>query len=398
MRRDRLHLVSLTLILLLGCPPGPAEETAPPGDSADSDQPTAPAYAILAWPNRAMNPMDPSYATASLRPPGVSIQAQVVARGAEPTLPQTGLTLRYAAQDSTAVAGATDFWEHAPVLLGDTAPAQGQGLTGLGLDGQLELVGGNYRAASIPVVPTTGTGHEGPFPLFDLMLVDSEDQPLADGLVVAPSSWDLGCTLCHGEDYALDVLVQHDARHETTHVDETPVRCGSCHAQPELGWPGNGEAPVLAAALHHAHAERVDELEGKLTITCLACHPGPDTPFYRGSHTRRDTTCTDCHGTMAELVAEGRNPWRDLPRCSDCHQNPGIDYEQAGVAYRDSVGHGGLRCPACHHAPHGLYGSELDADNAQNIELQGYAGVISTCRVCHDPIPSVQFPHMWDGE
>ncbi len=381
-------------MLLAGCPRAPLDETASPVDSADSGLPAVQTYAVFAWPSRAMNPMDPGYATASLRPPAVGIRAQVVAQGPSPTLVQGGLSLRYAPRDSGAIAGATDFWEQAPALLGNAAPAQGVGLAGLGLQGEMSASGDGFAADAIPVVPTQGIGHEGPFPLLDLTLVDGDAQPLASGVVVAPSSWDLGCSLCHGSDYAADILVQHDARHDTTHVDEAPVRCGRCHAQPELGWAGDGQAPMLATALHRAHAERLGELEGQISVPCLACHPGPDTPFYRGNHTERDTTCTDCHGQIEDLTAEGRTPWQDLPRCGDCHQTPGMDYEQPGTAYRDSVGHGGLSCAACHHSPHALYSSELDADNTQNIELQGYAGVISTCRVCHDPNPGGLFPHV----
>jgi hypothetical protein len=389
-------LLTLALILV-GCPGQPAEETgetAPPGDS-DTPAAVSPSHVVLAWPKRGMSTLDPSYATMSLRPPGVTLMAQAVERGASPTVVPEGLSLGFAPVKDALVEGSTDFWDHAPALLGDDAPTQGVGLKGLGLEGAVLATGSLFEMALVPVVPSEGIGElGGSFALFSLSLRDVDDAELRSGLVVAPSSWDLGCGLCHGEQWTNDVLVQHDARHETTLVAEAPVRCGACHAQPDLGWPGDGEAEVLAGAMHSAHVERMVQLEGQLELSCLACHPGPDTPFYRGNHTERETSCVDCHGDMAALVAPERTPWQDLPRCSDCHATPASDYEQPGVSYSDSVGHGGLRCTSCHHSAHGLYASTVEADNAQNIGLQGYAGVISTCKVCHDPNPGGLFPHV----
>lgn len=394
-----MHLApgALFALFLAGCPGPPVEETGETAPPSDSDTPAmvSPSHVVLAWPRRGMSTLDPSYATMSLRPPGVTLVAQAVERGAAPVIVSEGLSMGYAPVDASLVEGSTDFWEHAPALLGSDAPAQGLGLTGLGLEGSVQTTDSIFEIGMVPVVPSDGIGESGgSFSLFSLSLRDGDDSELRSGLVVAPSSWDLGCGLCHGEAWAGDVLAQHDAHHETTLVAEAPVRCGACHAQPDLGWPGDGEAAVLATAMHGAHGERMAELEGQLEVACLACHPGPDTPFYRGNHTERETTCTDCHGDMAALVAEGRVPWQDLPRCRDCHATPSSDYEQPGVSYSDSVGHGGLRCTACHHSAHGLYASTLEADNAQNIELQGYAGVISTCRVCHDPNPGGLFPHV----
>ncbi len=391
------RLLTLALILT-GCPKPVEEtgETAPPGET-DSPDAVVPSHVVLAWPVRGMNPMDASYETASLRPPGVSLRAQVVRRGVTPALaPTEGLGLSYAPDDATTTAGTTDFWFHAGALLGDDAPSIALGLTGLAIEGEFSGEGTLFEANGVPVVPTEGVGETGPFPHMALTLKDAEGVSLVEGLVLAPSSWDLGCGACHGDDWTADVLARHDARHGGTLSAETPVRCGACHAQPELGWAGDGETDGLAPAMHRAHAGRMKQLQG-LEPSCLACHPGPDTPFHRGKHADGHHSCEDCHGSMEALVVEGRTPWQDLPRCLDCHQKPDVEYEQEGLGFSDSVGHGGLSCPACHHAAHGLYPSTLDADNAQNIELQGYAGVVSTCVVCHDPAPSVLFPHASGG-
>ncbi len=391
----RLVLRSGVLALLLvGCP-SPSEDSgpdsAPPDDTSETGTPEDPGWVVLAWPTRGMSPMDPSYAELCLWPPGVSLEAQVLQRDLLPGPVQAG-SLRWAPQVSSEVSGSSDFWDHAASLLGDEAPAQGTGLTGLALEGQSDLEDGAFAASMLPVVPAQGSGSTGPFPLFELEVFDGEGTAMTTGLVVAPSSTDRGCRLCHDSDAA--ILQAHVEAHDVELDRSAPVRCGVCHAQPSFDWEGDGEATALAPAMHTAHADRMVELDGQLESSCLACHPGPDTPFYRGTHSYRDTSCVDCHGDMTALGSPERTPWVDLPRCEDCHETFGSEYQQPGVSFNDSVGHGELRCPVCHHAPHGLYGSTIDADNAQNVELQGYAGVVSTCRVCHDPNPGGLFPHV----
>jgi hypothetical protein len=370
--------------LLVACP-GPSDET---GDSAA--EPALSAYTVLAWPARGMGTTDASYADFALGAPAVTLRAQVLEQGMLPLLVTGGAELSYAPQDPAAVTGVTDFWEQAPALLEDAAPAEGLGLAGLGLEGVL-APGALWEAPMVPVVPSLGTGESGPFPLFSLAL--SVEGGSAEGMVVAPTSSDLGCPRCHGEHWTTTILEAHDARHESFLANRTPVRCGSCHAQPAYGWEGNDDAAGLAYSMHSAHAERVVELEGELEPACLACHPGPDTPFYRGNHSDRGISCADCHGDMDALADPGRQAWVDLPRCDDCHGTPDKEYQQPGQGYHDATGHGGLRCPACHHVQHGLYGSTLAQDNAQNLELQGYAGVVSTCKVCHGSTPQGLFPH-----
>jgi hypothetical protein len=393
---------SALFALLLGACPGPPADSADSSPSSDTGSVEETVFydshAVLAWPARGMSPMDASYATVALRPPAVGLRALVLQRGVAVSPGGAGMTLSYEPLDPSAVTGETDFWQHAPALLGDEAPAEGMGLGGQGLTGELSDRGDGlgFSVQSLPVVPTSGSGEVAPFPLFRLRLTDQSGDALAATVVVAPTSWDRACDRCHGDDPAGSILAAHDTLHDSTLAAEAPVRCGACHAQPELGWAGDGEASVLATAMHGAHRDRMSAIEDQLEVTCLACHPGPDTPWYRGNHSERGVACTDCHGGMEALLAEGRQPWRDLPRCEDCHATIGSEYQQPGVSFGDSVGHGGLGCPACHHSAHGLYSSTLEADNAQNQGLQGYAGVISTCRVCHDPNPGGLFPHVVD--
>lgn len=391
----------LVLAFLLGCPGTPDEtgEAQPPVETGSEDTGTPSSWVALGWPTRGMHPMDASYELLCLRPPSAGFEAQLLERALLPSLVTQDLALAYRPQIEGSASGESDFWTHAPALLGEDAPSEGLGLTGLSVRGQASLAAGadRFQVHALPVVPTQGSGDQAPFPLFELELSQGGDALLASTVAVVPSSWDRGCQLCHGDDPGSAILAAHDAAHGSSLAKTTPVRCGACHAQPDLGWEGDGQADVLARSMHGAHAERMQQLEGELETGCLACHPGPDTPFYRGNHSVRGVTCTDCHGSIDSLAAPERSPWQDLPRCDDCHATPSNEYQQEAVSFMDSVGHGGLRCPACHHAPHGLWASELDQDNAQNIELQGYDGVVSTCKVCHEPNPGGLFPHVGPG-
>jgi hypothetical protein len=106
--------------------------------------------------------------------------------------------------------------------------------------------------------------------------------------------------------------------------------------------------------------------------------------------------CQECHGSVEEVgqsLDDGREPWLEEPQCgsSSCH---GSNYaEEPGKLFRQSKGHGGLFCSACHGSPHALYTSENARDNQQIIALQGYAGILRECSVCHGVNPPYPGPH-----
>jgi hypothetical protein len=94
---------------------------------------------------------------------------------------------------------------------------------------------------------------------------------------------------------------------------------------------------------------------------------------------------------MRALANENRTPWLDEPRCGTCH---GQDYaENPGQLYRHSTGHGGLYCESCHNSTHAVLTSREGRDNLQSIALQGYAGTIEKCTVCHLTQPTQKGPH-----
>ncbi|MBK7403496.1 MAG: hypothetical protein IPJ41_02395 [Phycisphaerales bacterium] len=143
--------------------------------------------------------------------------------------------------------------------------------------------------------------------------------------------------------------------------------------------------------MHGAHASRMDQVD--LENSCYACHPGVRTQCQRDVHYARGIGCTDCHGGMADVGDQGRTPWVDEPRCSTCHSRQGFQFEQANTLYRDSKGHSGVHCYACHGSPHAITPTVTEPDNLQAINLQGHAGVIDTCAVCHTSPPDEPFFH-----
>jgi hypothetical protein len=106
--------------------------------------------------------------------------------------------------------------------------------------------------------------------------------------------------------------------------------------------------------------------------------------------------CQDCHGSLtqvAESIKNGRIPWFQEPSCgaSACH---GANYaEESGKLFRNSKGHGGLYCSACHGSPHAILPTVNARDNVQNIALQGFEGTLRRCELCHGVVPSGPGPH-----
>ena len=127
------------------------------------------------------------------------------------------------------------------------------------------------------------------------------------------------------------------------------------------------------------------------TDNCYLCHPGQQTQCLRDVMYSKGMTCINCHGGTADVANPARRPWIDEPRCETCHA---AQYgEEPGKLYRNSVGHGGLYCESCHGSPHAILPSIEPNDNIQNIALQGHAGTLSDCTVCHTTVPDGAGPH-----
>jgi hypothetical protein len=240
-----------------------------------------------------------------------------------------------------------------------------------------------------------------------------------------------------------NILVLHDFKHETGFVAANqPVLCASCHrsnALAEVGGPGGIEAvDNMSSVMHGFHGRlQVDNLgelirdddgepilinplamSGKLPLivtgegipmeqNCFNCHPGKITQCFRGAMFTAGQKCDDCHGGMLamggefELATGGiREPWADEPKCSSCHSGHGDDTVAAFTLYRNSLdNHAGIACEACHGSPHAIWPNrDPNAnDNVTAIQLQGHAGTIRECTVCHDnnsfPDGTLDGPH-----
>ena len=101
---------------------------------------------------------------------------------------------------------------------------------------------------------------------------------------------------------------------------------------------------------------------------------------------------------MTDVADPNRRPWIDEPLCGDCHQRHEFTFEQPGKLFRESKGHQGVHCAACHGSPHAITPTVTHADNIQALTLQGHVGVIDTCTVCHTRRPTSSFEHEYEGK
>jgi hypothetical protein len=344
-------------------------------------------YVVLGWNDLGMHCMNSDFSELMVLPPFNTLHAQVLRRGTEPDITDSvgDFEVRYFFASNTHSADKTNFWTYWNPAFGPPAPPD-VGLTGHGLTGFLTPTGANdWSVTGIPIVPIDDSGKENPYPLATIEVRRRDSNALvARTQAVVPVSTEMSCNLCHdrpGVSTATDILMDHDQLHATNLMNQRPVLCATCHASNALGMPGLPNVPNLSSAMHSAHAPRVADLG--LTNKCYACHPGVRTNCQRDVHYAAGIACTDCHGGMTAVGDPARVPWLDQPRCGACHSRQSFEFEQPGTLYRNSKGHAGIHCAACHGSPHAVGPAVTEVDNAQAINLQGHAGVINDCTVCH---------------
>lgn len=354
---------------------------------------------VFGYNDLGMHCMNQDFSEMCILPPANTLRAQVIDRsGEEPKIVTSGVTVSYSVPGNTSSVNKTNFWQYAYTLFG-TRPADNVGLFGYGLSGNMAATTArDFAALAIPVTPITDAGAENPFQLASIKVTRNGKQVAATQAVV-PVSWEISCNLCHntpGISVATDILRKHDNKFGTQLEQQKPVLCGSCHAQAPLGLTGKAGVDSLSRAMHKSHSPRMAAVQGQLTNTCYACHPGLKTQCLRDIHAAKGMTCTSCHTSMDAVASATRRPWVDEPRCGDCHRKSGYAFEQSGKLFRDSYGHHGVNCESCHGAPHAITPTITAPDNVQAISLQGHAGTINTCTVCHAKTPSETFPHKPD--
>jgi hypothetical protein len=370
-------------------------------------------YILLSWNDLGMHCYNRDFADLAVLPPYNNLWAQVVHRGDPPTIVTTGITVTYSFSNNTYSVGKSNFWTYAQQLFGLLTPLPPNiGLTGNGLAGNMVLVSDHFQADGIPLTEFSDTAPTtlDPYQLATVRVIDQvTKQILTQATVVAPVSTEMRCDECHSDTgvatigeisptgkVETNILTLHDKEHLDEYpeghsgalMNRRPVLCASCHSSNALGMPGVAGLPSLSHAMHSKHAE-----EGGFpadTSGCYKCHPGPTTRCLRDVMSEQFAfTCINCHGTLS-TVAQNNNPWLNEPRCDTCH---GVFARQDKALYRLSKGHDGIYCEGCHDSTHAIATSREGRDAIKFIALQGHAGTLDTCTVCHITQPSNAFQH-----
>jgi hypothetical protein len=376
--------------------------------------PAATNYRILAWNDLGMHCYNQDFTDLAVLPPYNTLWAQVVLAGDPPQLVTSGIQVTYVFTDNTYSVGKTNFWSYAQQLFGLSSPLPDNiGLKGKGLSGTMDLVGDHFVAEGIPLTEFSDSAPtvSAPYQVALITVKDINTQAiLAQARVVVPVSTEMHCDNCHSDTgdatvsggitptgkVETNILALHDklqmANYPEGHtgplMSRRPVLCAECHSSNALGAPGVAGVMSLSNAMHSRHKGLADITPD--TQGCYNCHPGPATRCLRDVMSQKyGMTCLSCHGDIGQ-VATNPNPWLNEPRCDTCH---GENARQNQALYRHSIGHSGIYCEACHDSTHAIATSREPNDAIKFIALQGRAGTLGECTVCHTTEPSGEFQH-----
>jgi len=395
-----------------------------------SIDPNAPRYEVLAWNNLGMHCYNRDFSDIAVLPPYNTLWAQVVKAGDPPQYVTAGIRVEYSFPQNSYSAGVhgkpdkTNFWTYVGSLFGVT-PAPNIGLTGKGLHGVMDPCGDHFVAEGIPLTEYRDVDakkgrdpnlwHRYPYQLASIVVRDTKtNKVLTKSTVVAPISSELSCANCHADgadattrypitpkgSIAQNILTLHDylnfnhlnsSEYNEPLMNSRPVLCAKCHASAALGASGQAGVSNLSNAMHRHHKDLMDITPD--TAGCYNCHPGPDTKCLRDAMTQNLAfNCTTCHGDM-NAISQNPSPWVNEPRCDNaaCH---GSSYALDQPLYRDSKGHGGTYCAGCHDSPHAIAISREKNDAIKFKMLQGHAGTLKKCTVCHFTMPTDSFVHI----
>ncbi len=409
-----LTIVGLTIVIVSSIAPAPQGATAfaPPGKVNTDRQ-----YVVLSWNDLGMHCYNRDFDDLAVLPPANTLWAQVIKVGNPPQVITTGVTVEYSFPNNTYSIGKSNFWNVNPYngvqnarsifgLPGDL-PAN-MGLAGKGMTGEFDAKADHFVAEWIPLTEYNDNNWNtrDPFQLAQVVVKDSATQAeLTRATVVAPVSTEMRCDNCHSDNgegnegiatgvVEQNILMKHDDEnqgdyppgHTGSLMSQRPVLCAECHSSNAIGAPGVQGIPSLSKAMHSKHAGEIPST----TAGCYNCHPGPSTLCLRDVMSAQGMGCVDCHGTMQQ-VSQNPNPWLNEPRCDTCH-NSG-QYDQNQPLYRMSSDHGGIYCEGCHDSTHAIATSTQPRDAIKFIELQGHAGTLQECLVCHSTMPTSAGPH-----
>lgn len=393
--KRKITLLSLVVILLTL----KAFTQGPLGQSAPMTQ----QYVLVAWNDLGMHCANLDFSNMCILPPYNTQKAQVILKGSPSALPvvlsgPASVSLTYEIPGNTESASKTNFWSYAQQLFG-VPMAPNTGLTGSGMTGVMapHPTENYYMAEGIPVTafPDATPTVPAPFQLTLIKAYGPTGEFLTSTQSVIPVSHEINCVSsgCHASELA--ILQKHD-QVPGFNINNRPIFCATCHSDNALGMPGQPGVPPFSQAIHEKHGGFINS---GTSADCYKCHPGPNTQCWRDvmhGSTGGITKCQDCHGSVSEVghsIDSGRQPWLQEPSCgaTSCH---GPNYaEEPGKLFRNSRGHGGLFCSACHGSPHAIFPTGEPNDNVQNVSLQGFSGTLSDCSVCHGYTPSGPGPH-----
>ncbi|MCL5271252.1 MAG: cytochrome c3 family protein [bacterium] len=379
------------LIIAIGCLCHTAAAATVPRDQE---------YVVIGWNDLGMHCMNNDFSEMAILPPFNNLWAQVIRRGSTPALVSQGVRIAYRFPANTVSSSKINFWTYAQALFGLPQPLTPDvGLTGNGLSGNLAWNGTAWEVTGVPVAPFDDAAPTvlEPYQLAELTLMTEGTSVLLDQTtIVAPVSVEMHCDLCHHEAGTATteaILSEHEDVDGIPMLNRRPVLCAGCHASNALGTTGRADVPNLSLALHGFHSSG----EVNPQPTCYDCHPGQQTQCLRDAMFQHGFTCTDCHGTLAEVAASirnGREPWLDEPTCGQtgCH-DPSLFDVNPGRLYRNSTGHGEVYCEACHNSPHAILPTVQPRDGLQMTRLQGSPTDLKDCTVCHIRAPTGPGPH-----
>jgi len=360
-------------------------------------------YVVLAWNDLGMHCYNRNFQDLGVLPPYNNLWAQVVKVGDPPQIITSGIEVTYEFPNNTysvsASVNKSDFWTHAQKLFSLTSPLPANiGLTGKGLAGTMDLDVDHFKVDGIPLTEFQDTAPTTPYPyqLATVIVRDAQTKvELARTITVSPVSTEMHCDTCHKDGgvggivtgrVETNILTYHDQENSTNLMSSRPVLCANCHASNALGKTGNPNLPNFSKAMHGKHKDKVKaDMNG-----CYQCHPGPNTQCLRDTMFAKGLTCTstNCHGTLAQ-VSQNPNPWLNEPKCTTCH--PSIIQDQP--LYRQSTGHKGIRCAACHDSPHAIAPTNQPNDAIKFLGWQEKNGPLTKCIVCHLTQPTKSMPH-----
>jgi len=382
----------------------------------NSDQNIFDQYTLLAWPNKGMHLHADCNGQFALGKPAGTIQAQLIRRGELPEHVMEDINMIYK-NDTQKISGKMIY----------------------------DDISMTYVAENVHVADIDAQHKYNPYPIITIEARSKQtDKCLARTQIVFAVSSAMACKNCHGGEWknnqqtgvakatALDILQTHDRMNQTTLTDDLSkgktISCQKCHHSTKK--QSDTQMLSLSSAMHGLHANYIDDTTQNACLNCHAAYNGTSL-CYRGLHEDIGLTCVDCHGSLTDhalslLVYEKkkgnqssmrlmkhmtpyhvnkikdiqpRKPWIQEPDCLACHidfDSPETDsgYNQwvdsDDKLFRNQTGDAGIRCIACHGAPHALYPAknvfDTNRDNIQPLQYQKNAGPIGEnrqCSVCH---------------